>query len=154
MSNCFPRINGRLRPRRHRHGSHLVAFADNIDNRPASFALLDMRKRKNRGFRATQSAADQHRQQRAVTHTFQSFHVRSVEPSLRIFFRQPVAGAPAAKRHAFDGANSIGNPESIKLLSSDFSREFSDRGKFLIDGRRREFPRTQSFHIAIDQSLI
>ena len=44
MSDRFPCVHARLRPRGHRHCPHLIAFSDDIDNCPAPFTLFDVMK--------------------------------------------------------------------------------------------------------------
>jgi hypothetical protein len=106
------------------NSAHLVSFSDNIDNRPATFALLDMMKGKYRRFSPAQTATNQNCQQRAVAHAFERFYIRRIKPSLSIFFRQPIAGSSAAKRNAFNGTNPVAIFESSKALSSASEASF------------------------------
>jgi hypothetical protein len=61
-----PRINRYLHPRWHRRGPHAAMLSNEIDDAPASVALLDVPKCKRRDFRTSQPASEQNREDGAV----------------------------------------------------------------------------------------
>jgi hypothetical protein len=54
-----PRVDRHLHPGRHRRGANPAVFSDNIDNAPATVALLNMCERQRGHFRPPQSAAEE-----------------------------------------------------------------------------------------------
>jgi hypothetical protein len=85
--------------------SHVASLADQINNGPMLFALLELIQSQRYGFVPPQAAREQQCEQSSVTFSFQSLMIGGLPKCLALLRSQPIAEAHSQFLHAFDTAN-------------------------------------------------
>jgi hypothetical protein len=93
-------------PRGHRRGPDAAVLSDEVDDAPASIALLNMDEGEGCDFGSTQAAAQKNSEDGAIAETSNRRDVGRTQEGLRLPLRQPVPDADAGRLHALDPGDS------------------------------------------------
>ena len=83
----------------------MASLADQINNGPMLFALLEMIQSQRYGFMPPQAAREQQCEQCSVTFSFQSLMIGCLPKCLALLRGQPIAETHSQLLHAFNAAN-------------------------------------------------
>jgi hypothetical protein len=85
--------------------SNVASLANQIDNGPMLFALLEMIQSQSHGFMPPQAAREQQREQCSVAFSLQSLMIGCLPKCLALLCGQPIAEAHSQLLHALSAAN-------------------------------------------------
>src|SRR6267142_383660 len=92
-------------PIRNWNRSNVASLANQINNSPMLFALLEMIQSQRHGFMPPQAARERQCEQCSVTFSFQSLMIGCLPKCLALLRGQPIAEAHSQLLHAFNTAN-------------------------------------------------
>jgi hypothetical protein len=92
-------------PIRNRNRSDVASLANQINNGPMFFALLEMLQSQRHGFMPPQAAREQQCEQCSVAFSFQSLMIGCLSKCLALLRSQPIAETHSQLLHAFNTAN-------------------------------------------------
>ena len=133
-----PAIEHRLGPGRHRDGADAAVLADEIDDRPAAFALSHIAKLQPRQLPSSQPTAHQQPQQHAIAPAFRRCRVGGFEELLDLRQGQPVAAADAGAAGAGNAQDGDGGLGGEQVVRGGLDGELAQGGERQVDRGRRQ----------------
>ena len=133
-----PGVERRLGPGRHRDGADAAVLADEIDDRPAAFALRHIAKLQPGEFPPPQPAPHQQPQQHPIPQAFCRFRIGRGQQLLGLLEGQPVAGPHARAAGAGDAADPGGGERGEPAVGGGFGGELAQGGEREVDRGGRE----------------
>jgi len=113
-------------------------LADQIDDAPASIALLDMRECERRHFRSPQPATEKDGENRPISQAANGRDVRRAQERLSLPLRQSIADANSSRLHALYAADPLRQFRREQAVVGRLRGQLTNRRHSNNDGRRPE----------------
>jgi len=125
-------------------------LSDEVHNAPTVIALLNVLERERSHLRASQPAAEQHREHRPVTQSLLGGDVRRVQEFLGLLDREPVADPHAHRLGALDARDAGGQFRRQQPVVGRLDRQLPNGGDADVDGDgpHRKMPQKPRFPVS------